>query len=126
MADAGSRRRLWLWLPVAVYMAAIFIASSISNPPMPQDVSDISVHEVVYFGLTLLLIRALAGGTWRGVTTFVLIGAWVITVLYGVSDEFHQSFVPHRHADLRDLVADATGAFAAVVVVGAWGIIRRL
>ena len=28
---------------------------------------------------------------------------------YGVSDEWHQSFVPTRHAELRDLRADAMG-----------------
>jgi VanZ family protein len=89
-------------------------------------VPDVSLHEAAYFGLTLLLIRALAGGEWRGVTVATLMAAWVIAVTYGASDEWHQSFVPNRHAELRDLGSDAIGALAAVIVVGAWGIIRRL
>ena len=93
---------------------------------MPSDVPDVSLHEAAYFGLTLLLIRALAGGAWTGVTRATLALAWVIAVVYGASDEFHQSFVPNRHAELRDLGADAIGAFAATIVAGAWGIIRRL
>jgi VanZ family protein len=117
---------LWLWLPVAAYMAAIFMASSVSDPPVPQDIPDVSLHEAAYFGLTILLIRALAGGRWQGVTLVTLAGAWTIAVVYGVTDEWHQSFVPHRHAELRDLAADAVGAFAAAAVAGAWGIIRRL
>ena len=93
---------------------------------MPSNVSDVSLHEAAYFGLTVLLIRALARGSWRGVTLLTLIAAWVIAVAYGLTDEWHQSFVPNRHADWYDVRADAIGAFVATVVVGAWGIIRRL
>lgn len=122
----NTSSRLWLWLPVVLYMAGIFVASSIPNPPVPSDVSDVSLHEAAYFGLTLLLIRALARGDWRGVTLTTLAAAWLVAVAYGASDEWHQSFVPNRHAEWRDLGSDALGALAAAVLVGAWGIIRRL
>jgi VanZ family protein len=115
-----------LWLPVLLYMAAIFTVSGMSSPPMPSDVPDVSLHAVAYFGLGLLLIRALAGGTWKGVTTWALVLACVIAIAYGATDEWHQSFVANRHADLRDLRADAIGACVAAIVVGACGIIRRL
>lgn len=121
-----NRDILWLWTPVIVYMAGIFFASGMPNPPLPSEVPDTSVHEAAYFGLTLLLVRALSNGTWAGVTRNTLAGAWAIAVLYGLSDEFHQSFVSNRHAEFRDLGADAIGAFAAAIVAGAWGIIRRL
>jgi len=113
-------------LPVVLYMAGIFMASSVSEPPMPTQVSDVSLHSVAYFGLTLLLIRALAVNQWSGVTAFTLAVAWAVTVAYGVTDEWHQSFVPNRQADLRDVIANAIGALVATGVVGAWGIIRRL
>ncbi|MDY0378561.1 MAG: VanZ family protein, partial [Desulfobacterales bacterium] len=32
------------------------------------------------------------------------------SVLFGISDEFHQSFVPSRTADIRDLVFDFLGS----------------
>ena len=118
--------RFWLWLPVVIYMAGIFTASSVSDPPMPTQVPDVSLHSVAYFGLTLLLIRALAANRWSGVTALTLAVAWVIAAAYGVTDEWHQSFVPNRQADLRDVAANAIGALAATVAVGAWGIIRRL
>jgi VanZ family protein len=121
-----DREALSLWGPVVVYMAAIFFVSGMSAPPVPQDVPDVSLHEAAYFGLTLLLVRALARGSWNGVTLATLAGAWVVAVAYGFTDEFHQSYVPNRHAELRDLAADAIGAFAATIVAGAWGIIRRL
>jgi VanZ family protein len=115
-----------LWLPVILYMIGIFVASSIPDPPVPQAVPDVSLHEAAYFGLTLLTIRALAGASWSGVTFVTLAAAWLIAVAYGVTDEWHQSFVPTRHAEVRDLIADAIGALVATIAVGAWGIIRRL
>ena len=36
-----------------------------------------------------------------------------ITSLYGISDEFHQSFTPHRSVDGFDWLADTAGAVAA-------------
>jgi VanZ family protein len=120
------KTRAWLWLPVVVYMAAIFFASSMPDPPVPPNASDISLHGVAYFGLTLLLIRALARGQWSGVTIPTLAAAWAIAVAYGVTDEWHQSFVPNRYSEFRDVGSDAIGALVATVVIGAWGIIRRL
>jgi VanZ family protein len=113
-------------MPVILYMAGIFFASSLSAPAIPSSASDVSLHAAAYFGLTLLVIRALAGNRWSGVTAITLAAAWAIAVAYGVTDEWHQSFVPNRDADLRDVVADGIGASLASVIVGAWGIIRRL
>ena len=121
-----TRAVLSLWLPVMAYMTGIYYASAMPDPPTPSNVSDVSLHEAAYFGLTLLLIRALARGRWAGVTGATLAAAWLIAVGYGVTDEWHQSFVPNRHAELRDLGSDAIGAMAATAVVGAWSIIRRL
>ena len=44
--------------------------------------------------------------------------AIVLASLYGISDEWHQSFIPERTADIGDIVADAIGAFIAVNIVG--------
>ena len=107
-------------------MAAILVASSIPNPPAPPGVSDSWLHAAAYFGLTLLVSRALARGAWGGVTLFTLIAAWTIAVAYGISIEWRQSFVPNRYAEFRDVVSNAIGALTAVVSVAACGIIRRL
>jgi VanZ family protein len=46
--------------------------------------------------------------------------AALAAVLYGLSDEVHQSFIPGRDASVGDVVADALGALlgAAAWVVG--------
>ena len=115
-----------LWLPVLLYMAGIFTASSLQNPPVPSDVPDVDLHALAYFGLMLVVVRAVSNASWSRITLAVLAVAWCITVAYGATDEWHQMYVPNRHAELRDLAADGIGACVAGIAVKAWSIIKRL
>lgn len=124
-SGAGSRSRLGLWAPVAAYMLGIFVLSSLPSARIPGAISDKLVHAVFYGGLAVVTLRATAGGRAAGLGLVSMGVAWLIATLYGVSDEWHQSFVPGRSADADDVVADAVGAAIAVVAVGAFGIIRR-
>ena len=117
--------RLSLWLPVVAVAALIFTLSSFSQlPSPPSGVSDKHEHFTIYFILGLTLVRALAGGRLSGVTFRAVLLAAVLTSLYGISDEFHQSFVPGRDSSVFDWYADTTGAVAAAVLTLAWAIIR--
>ena len=113
-----------LWAPVAVYMALIFAVSSISNPPdLSTSIGDKGAHGFLYSGLAALMVRALAGG-WRPFGAGIALAAVTYSVLYGVSDEIHQLFVPTRTADVADLAADAVGAAVAVVLLYAVHAVR--
>ena len=41
--------------------------------------------------------------------------AWGFTVLYAITDEIHQTFVPGRSCELRDVCIDAAGALAGLL-----------
>lgn len=102
---------LWLWGPVVLQMAVIFIASSIPDlGALPGGVSDKTGHFAGYALLAILLVRAFAGGRMSGITWRGSIAGVLVAVLYGISDEFHQSFVPGRGPDVMDVFADAIGA----------------
>jgi VanZ family protein len=73
----------------------------------------------------VLVIWAAARGDWRRVTFRTLVTATTFCVLYGWIDELHQRFVPGRQYDLRDLLADGTGALVGAAAAWAWGIIAR-
>jgi VanZ family protein len=120
------RGLVWLWLPVVITMAGIYYGASIPEPPMPPHVDDKSLHWGGYFVLTLLLIRAVAREQWSGVTLRAGALSVAIALAHGASVEWLQAYLPYRHADVRDLIADAIGAAAASAVAGAWSIIRRL
>ena len=116
-------RRLWLWGPVVSYMAVIFFESSMTDAPLPGGMSDKLAHALGYAVLGGLVARAMAGGFPLPLSGGSAMVSVAICVLYGASDEWHQRFVSGRTADVRDLVADATGAAAAVVLVWACGIL---
>jgi VanZ family protein len=118
-------RVVWLWGPVVAYMAVLFFLSSQPVLPGASLTPDWVQHGIAYAGLGLVTLRAVAGGRLAGVVAGTAVVAWLIAAGYGVSDEIHQSFVPDRMADLRDVVADAIGAALGVGLGWAWGIIRR-
>lgn len=99
----------WIW-PVAL-AAVIFAASSRSQL---VDVGgwpglDKGVHFFVY-GMLGVLVCRLGRGPRAAVLAIILASA------YGASDEWHQSFVPSRSAEVGDWMADTLGA--AVTVAG--------
>ena len=118
------RDALRFWLPVGVYMAAIFYVSSLPQPPMPPG-PDKPWHALAYFGLALLVVRGLAGGLPRRIGARTAAAAIAIAVTYGLTDEIHQRFVPGRSADVNDLIADAAGACLGAAACWAWGILSR-
>jgi VanZ family protein len=107
-------------------MALIFAGSSIPRTPrVASGMSDKVLHVVVYGGLGALIVRAFAGGWRRPVTFRMVMYTVLIATAYGISDEYHQRFVPHRDTEALDVVADLAGAAIASSVLYAWGIIRR-
>lgn len=106
-----------------LWMGVIFALSHQPTLPYPEDLDAMVVstlgHVTVYAVLAALVWWALPGvpGGWRSAL------AVAIAALYGVTDEWHQSFVPGRSPDVRDLLADTIGAVIAVLLIG-W-LVRR-
>jgi len=104
-------------------MAAIFVVSGIPGDSLPSNVPTTPGHGIAYAGLAVLVVRALVGGLPRRVGAGAAVLAVLIAVAYGVTDEFHQRFVPGRFADLNDLATDAAGAATGAAACWAWGIL---
>ncbi len=72
-----------------------------------------AAHVIEYFILGLLLFRAFRGGTsasWNSLWPFL---AFTMVVLFAVSDELHQYFVPTRMGSYVDVGIDAAGGLLA-------------
>ena len=104
-------------------MALIFYLSAQSQPPVPGGIPDWILHGVEYFGLAVLVFRAVSGGLPAVVTRAGVTATMVIVTTYAISDEVHQLFVPYRTADVRDVRSDIVGASIALVACWAWNII---
>ncbi|RJQ76698.1 MAG: VanZ family protein [Desulfobacteraceae bacterium] len=109
-----TTRFLYYWLPVIVWCAVIFAQSAFSTPDLVPDVPNIDkfLHAGVYGLLGFLLARAFGAiPGWSGKSLRLIASATIFTALYGLSDEWHQSFVAARTAEAADLMADLVGGF---------------
>jgi VanZ family protein len=116
---APERAGAWVyWLPSIATAAFIFWLSH--QPDLPRAaglVPDWLAHAVEYGFFTLTLVFATTRGFDRRRRTMPrVLAAVVIASLYGVTDEWHQSFVG-RDATVRDWGADTVGALLAAAVV---------
>ena len=109
---AGAWRRWRLWIPVAAWMAGIFYLSHQQAPAGDAGGEPWSsvAHVVLYAGLAALLFSALSNSAETRATWAVACLAFSASVLYGVSDELHQAFVPGRTASEIDLALNGLGA----------------
>ncbi len=120
-----QRRFALYWLPVLLYVALIFTLSGMSAPPVPLGVSGDLLHYPEFAVLALLLARALQGPSPGCARPVYLLWAFVLSILFGATDEFHQAFVPDRVPDVRDLLHDGIGSAAGVFLWGVWRWTRR-
>ncbi|OXM85899.1 VanZ family protein [Paenibacillus rigui] len=113
------------WLPVVVWMGVIYYLSAQTGSDMDGWLSIVHQwfpsmkdfdwgHFIAYFVLALTFAWALSSKrlTWRRKLIVIL-----LCVLYGLTDEYHQSFVPGRTPDLMDLRNDAIGAALAMLLL---------
>ena len=119
----SAQRAVLGWVPAILWFAFIFFLSSQSTLPSTGQVSDKQAHAAAYGVMAVLCLMGLTGWRSRRVAGATLLGAFIITVLYGLSDEFHQSFVPGRSPDLVDVMADAVGAALALTAAWGWAIL---
>jgi VanZ family protein len=111
-------RLLRLWGPVLGWMAVIFYASSRSDTGALGRIPDWITHGTAYFILGALLGRALAGGFDRRLSPLAALLAVGLGTAWGLSDEWHQSFVPGRDASGWDVAKDLAGCSLAAAVHG--------
>lgn len=135
----SSQQHLQSWLPALLWACLIFFFSTdlFSSDNTAIVVGSLfsvlfhglSAHEIElmhglvrklghiseYFILTVLLVRALRKENNGEMSLRHYLISLAIAVLYAVSDEFHQIFVPSRTASAVDVLIDSGGAIAGIL-----------
>jgi VanZ family protein len=93
-----------------------FSAQEAVGPELPSW-TRVVAHFTEYAVLASLWAWALAPTFGRR----ALLVAAAISLLYAISDEYHQRSVEGRDSDVLDVVADAAGIAFALVVFNRWG-----
>jgi VanZ family protein len=133
--------RAWRYLPLLVWMALIFFFSTgelsgentsrIVRPLLLWLFPDISVerlalahllvrkaaHFTEYAILALLAARAFADSSRVLLRRRWFIASLLLVILYALSDEFHQTFVPSRIGSIYDSFIDMSGGLTALLLL---------
>ncbi|MEZ4830007.1 MAG: VanZ family protein [Bacteroidia bacterium] len=136
--SSKTRSFLLYWLPVLLWMGVIFALSSQDKDQSkglsdtflfifrlmgldPVQMQELGIphlvrkmaHVTEYFILYLLVHRLIASYSPQKSS---LLWALLVCVLYAASDEYHQSFVPGRGADVLDVGIDSIGMTIALLL----------
>ncbi|SMG66395.1 VanZ family protein [methanotrophic bacterial endosymbiont of Bathymodiolus sp.] len=93
-----------------LYCVLIYWFSDQSALPAPELFrhQDKVVHAGAYFVMAAFALRAFRHFT--SSRSILILSTLIFCSLYGLSDEWHQSFVPGRMSDVADWVADTVSA----------------
>ena len=123
------------WLLVAIFLITIYAFSAHRNIPLDPyrdrvfnklkpivmyiyNNFDFVIKKIVHFGeyafLALLLFYAVSG-TKKFKNKYLW--TFLIAVIYAISDEFHQKFVPTRHPRVFDVFVDTAGVLFMLILI---------
>lgn len=124
------KKILIYWLPVSLWAGTIAYLSGIaglsSDMTVFWDVFWRKLFHAAEFGLlNLLLWRALFFSEELNFKKSLLVSL-ILTVLYAVSDELHQSFVPSRQCRWQDMAQDSLGALFISGLLYLWQRLKNI
>lgn len=106
--------------PAILWALLLFIFSSIPHPPNVKILAsydDLFKHAIVYGIFGFFIARALFyQSRFRRLRENYVIFALLLGALYGISDEFHQYFVPGRSSEILDVLADCFGIMIGIIL----------
>ncbi len=115
------------FVPPILWAALIFYGSShpaptIAAPGIAGGVIENCGHAVEY-GIFAALLALCAKRTSGWIDLDRATVRWIVAVivLYAASDEWHQSFVPHRDASVYDVITDIVGGVSTLACIDALG-----
>ena len=115
-------RLLKYWTPPIIFAGLIYFLSSRSSLQIGPEIPHIDklYHATIYFIFACLLWRAFYYASPHFFQQRSIWFALCITILFGMSDEWHQLYVSCRCADVFDLLFDSLGASVAIIGINWW------
>lgn len=115
--------------PWVILMLFVSIESSVGDMAVNEidlPFLDKIVHFCIFAALGWFLARGMYLARTGALSRHYGLWAMLIGTVFGASDEWHQSFVPGRHADWADLLADVLGIISAVILYNVFQKRKRL
>ncbi|MDT4895604.1 MAG: hypothetical protein QOH25_681 [Acidobacteriota bacterium] len=142
--DTRARRRIWRYAPLVFWMGFIFFASTaefsadntsrIIGPLLRWLFPNISeeqltlahsitrkvAHFAEYALLAWLAARAFSTSSRQALSRRWFLISLLLVVVYSLSDEYHQSFVPSRTGSIYDSLIDISGGLTMLLLYALW------
>lgn len=107
-------------IPMAVVMGIIFYLShqpgGTFQLPLLINGLDKVLHACIYAALSVCCCFVFPLRVWLQKPTLVSAGVVLFCLMFGITDEIHQSFIAGRDSSGADVVADLTGAIVAAAL----------
>ena len=99
-------------VPLLLCMGIIFFLSHQPGDSLDLPLfagADKLTHMIAYGVLSATVIFSFSSEARREKRALVLVVAVIVPILFGLSDEYHQSYIAGRNSEILDLVADGAG-----------------
>ena len=122
-------RNKLLVLPWLLYSGLVFTMSSFQLNGLPRITIlgwDKAIHMIVYIFYVIFAGIALLVFDNKRFKFNLLLMAFLITILFGASDEIHQYFVPGRSCSIYDFFADCIGGILGLIIFHKLKLVNKL
>ena len=94
----------------------IFFFSTIISAPGKKGFIPFSViyHFVIFFLFSFFLFITIKGNEKIKIRHILIV--FIISLIYAISDEIHQSFIPGRDTNIRDILTDLSGSITSMII----------
>ena len=105
-----------LTITVLIAVGIFYISSLIFGPGKPGGIEliPISYHISAFFLFGIFLFISFVKGKKQNIKFLII--AIPIAIVYALSDEIHQIFVPFRYCGFEDFILDIFGIFSATLI----------
>lgn len=116
MPKKVNKAKIFYAIMTLLIAIVIFLFSNISTPIGIKTAFNIATlyHFGVFFMFTFFLSMTLINKKISNKTILLIL---LISLIYALSDEFHQIFVPGRVCSIKDLFVDFAGSLLSVLFI---------
>jgi len=100
---------------IILYLIIIFYFSSIPVPKLLKNKPDVLLHFIEYGFLSFLFYIHYTEFFRKKIRVETILFVLIFILLFAISDEYHQSFVPGRYSDIKDVIVDFIGASFIII-----------
>lgn len=74
-----------------------------------------TAHVIIFATLAMFIYASIYGYIYKAIGTGIL--SWILSIIFAITDEIHQYFVPGRGAQIQDVIRDSKGSFLGCIIM---------